>query len=58
MELAILTALAIVGLIIVPSVFMVRTLVADTRGYQKAAACTGGSRPHASAAEIGYRDGK
>jgi hypothetical protein len=58
MELAILTALAIVGLIIVPSVFMVRSLLADTRGHQKAAARTGESRPHTSAAEMGYRDGK
>jgi hypothetical protein len=44
MELAILTAFAIVGLIVVPSVYMVRSLLADTRGYQMAAARTGGCR--------------
>jgi len=44
MTLVILTALAIVGLIIVPSVYVARSLLADTRGYQMAAARTGGSR--------------
>jgi hypothetical protein len=58
MELAILTAFAIVVLIIVPSVYMVRSLLADKRGYQKAAARTGGTRPQASDAEMGYRYGE